>query len=322
MSSEILESIKQESESALITVCWRQWHTLGAPIASREYKSSRFLIDPEGLVLVSLGLLETERRLSDVSAWWMKVGSELNSIQRFSTLLERYPPRIKELITSLAIIAVEAGDKRWKKYVTGNEKPLTHRNGRESTRLHLNSNSAMTLRLRAAFGVGLKSDLYAYLISSNRPVSAPEIADDLSYTIPAVREALSGFLLAGVIQEKSGRPAQYWMDPFGWTSAFSPDLYRIAEKIGTEWTGRPEWRFYGEIMGFLLKVSDWASARSEDASGYTLASQARDLLEDDRRSLEKIPVRLPFMTDHLGEDFLPAFDEYIQRLSTWITASE
>ena len=115
MSSAILESINQESESALITVCWRQWHTLGAPIASKEYSSSRFIIDPEGLLLASLGLLETERRLSDVSTWWMQVGSELNSIQRFSTLLERYPPRIKELVAGLATIAVKAGDKRWKK---------------------------------------------------------------------------------------------------------------------------------------------------------------------------------------------------------------
>lgn len=322
MSSEILKSTSQESSSALITVCWRQWHTLGAPIASREDRSSRFLIDPEGLLLASLGLLETERRLSDVSAWWMQVGSELNSIQRFSTLLERYPPRIKELVAGLATIAVEAGDKRWRKYMEKGSKPLTQREGKGLTRPHLGSNSALTLRLRAAFGVGLKSDLYAYLISSDRPVSAPEIADDIYYTIPAVREALSGFLLAGVIQQKSGRPARYRMDPFGWTSAFSPDLRRIAETTGTEWTGRPEWRFYGELLCFLLKVSDWASSRSEDASEYIIASQARDLLEADRRSLEKTPVRLPSMTDHLGEDFLPVFCEFIQRLSTWVTASE
>ena len=322
MSSEILESINLESESALITVCWRQWYTLGAPIASKQYSSSRFIIDPEGLLLASLGLLETERRLAEVLAWWMHVGSELNSIQRFSTLLERYPPRIKELVAGLATISVEAGDKRWGKYVEKDSEPLTQRKGKGPTPLHIRSNSALTLRLRAAFGVGLKSDLYAYLISSDRPVSAPEIADDIYYTIPAVREALSGFLLAGVIQQKSGRPARYRMDPFGWTSAFSPDLRRIAETTGTEWTGRPEWRFYGELLCFLLKVSDWASSRSEDASEYILASQARDLLEADRRSLEKTTVRLPSMTDHLGEDFLSAFGEYIERLSTWIMASD
>ncbi len=272
--------------------------------------------------MASLGLMETERRLLDVSIWWMQVGSELNSIQRLSTLLERYPPRIKELVAGLATNAVEAGDKRWGKYVENDSEPLKQREGKGSTLLHLKSNSALTLRLRAAFGVGLKSDLYAYLISSDRPASAPEIADDLYYSIPAVRDALSGFLLAGVIQEKSGRPARFWMDPFGWTSAFSSDLHRIAETTGTEWTGRPEWRFYGELLGFLVKVSDWASNRSENASEYIIASQARDLLEADRRSLEKTTVRLPSMTDHLGEDYLPAFGEYIQRLSTWIMASD
>ena len=75
MSGEILKETGSLARQAAVRVAWAQWSSLGAPTA--DASSATSIIDPEALVLVSLAMLDEERRLADMLAWWARVGSRL-----------------------------------------------------------------------------------------------------------------------------------------------------------------------------------------------------------------------------------------------------
>ena len=53
------------------------------------------LVDPEALVLVSLGLLDHERRLGDLLHDWGARNSDLLSVQRIKNLARDYPESVR-----------------------------------------------------------------------------------------------------------------------------------------------------------------------------------------------------------------------------------
>ena len=230
----------QQARDAALGAVWRKWSALGASIGGPR---PRTVTDPEALVLASLALVPHERRLADVLLWWASVGAPLLSVQRMRSLSKRFGSSVPDGgMGAFAASAVEGGDRRWRR-LAGTE-GLDARPGKGSGRPDLSDPSSLVLRLRAAFGVSAKADLFAVLLGSERPQTVRELAEGSVYSTVAARVALGEMALSHVAEPTGASPA----------------AYRVAS--AAQWSGllaggsRPRWGYWAETLGVLLAVSE------------------------------------------------------------------
>lgn len=281
--------VQQARDTALDAV-WRQWSALGASVGGPR---PRTILDPEALVLASLALVPYERRLGDVLLWWASVGAPLLSVQRVRSLSKgSAEPVTTDGLGAFAASAVEAGDRRWKR-LAGPE-GLDARPGKGAARPDLSDPSALVLRLRAAFGVSAKADLFAVLLGNERPQTVRDLAEASGYSTVAVRVALGEMVLARVAESTGASPA----------------TYRVAD--AARWSGllaggpRPRWGYWAETLGVLLAASEWGRG-AEAWSDYVASSKARDLAERHARALRVAAPEAPRLDGHRGEAALAPF---------------
>lgn len=286
---------------AAVDAAWRQWAALGASVGGPR---ARTALDPEALVLASLALAPHERRLGDVLLWWASVGAPLLSVQRIRSLAKTLPLPDAEAdasegntLAAFAASASFAGDRRWKR-LAGPE-GLDARPGKGAERPDLSDPSAVVLRLRAAFGVSAKADLFAVLLGTERPATVRELAEASGYSTVAVRVALGEMVLAGTVAPTGASPA----------------AYRVPKSA--QWSAllaggpRPRWGHWAETFAVLLAVGEWGR-RAEGGSPYVASSKARDLVEHHARALRLIAPDTPRLDGLKGEAALPAFAETIR----------
>ena len=296
---------------AAANAAWRQWGVLGAPVSARGAEPEAVL-DPEALILLSLALREHERRLDDVLAWWADAGAPLTSVQRITTLGRRFPSSAREGIGAFARSALESGDKRWSRHAK-EAAPLATR-GKRGREPRLTRTPALVLRLRAAFGVGLKADALAVLIAfDGAPLTAPALSRAAGYNAAGVRRALLEMAAAQIVKTAgSARPAGYRVDVGGWTG-----LLGLDPTPGSAGTVRVRWRYFDQVFAFLAAVPAWAADASA-ASPYVAASRARDLYEAHRDALALNRIEVPDPSDFPGPLYLEAFAATVEALSRWL----
>ena len=289
-------NLGRQAQDAVLDAVWRQWGALGALV---DGSPPRTVIDPEALVLASLALVPHERRLGDVLLWWASVGSGLLSVQRIRSLARRLP-QAGDALGAFAASAVEAGDRRWKRLAGPGG--FDARPGKGADQPDLSDPSALTLRLRAAFGVSAKADLFAVLLGTERPATVRELAESLGYSTVAVRVALGEMTLARVAEPTGASPASYRAsDAAQWSALLAGGP-------------RPRWGHWAETFSFLLAVGDWG--RDAQAwSPYVASSKARDLAERYGRALRVVAPDAPRLGGLKGEAALPAFAVTVQAVA-------
>src|SRR5689334_23188345 len=104
------------------------------------------MIDPEALILGSLGLGQYELRLLNTVSWWAHTGSTLLSVQRMKNLADSYPDVIAEPLAAFARTAFEQGDHRWRK-LAGPKAGLRSRKNDLTATPRLSGDPALWLRL-------------------------------------------------------------------------------------------------------------------------------------------------------------------------------
>ena len=164
MSARIGKPITAGLLAATVDLLWRQWRAIGGAAAGGP---ARAQVDLEVLCLASLTLEPHEPRLWDAMADWIRLGSTLVSVQRLTNLSASFP-RGAERLPELGRVAIdEAKDARWRsldhspaRRAARARKPVKSRTAGPS----LVSGPALVLRLRSAFGIGVKADLIAYVL--------------------------------------------------------------------------------------------------------------------------------------------------------------
>ena len=209
----------RQATGAAVDAAWRQWAVLGASAGGAR---PRTVLDPEALVLASLALVPEERRLADVLLWWASVGAPLLSVQRTRTLAKVLLDPESHVLSEFAGSAVAAGDRRWTRLAGPDG--IDARPGKGAERPDVSDPSALVLRLRAAFGVSAKADVFAVLLGTERPVTVRELAGASGYSTVAVRVALGEMALAGAATPTGASPAAYRVPEAGgggprWRSA-------------------------------------------------------------------------------------------------------
>jgi len=306
MSASIAEIASLAREAATDAI-WQQWAVLGAPVASAA-AVPRSVIDPEALLLLSAFIRPAERRLDDVLAWWAASGSTLLSVQRTTTLLRQCPPAARQGVAAFAAEAVKAGDARWATLAkaASEESMLTSR-GKRGGEPRLANYRALMLRLRAAFGVGVKADLLALLLAENgHSATIRTLSQASGYTPAAVRRAAREMEAADVARVVQGRPAAYYVDPGLWATV-----------LGTSGGEGSAWRWFAQVFAFLAWTSEWGQEHAE-SSPYIASTAARDLLEAHRSAFEqnRIPLRESFR--FASESYLETFAETVKAITDWL----
>ena len=312
MSREILKETGNLARQTAVRAAWVQWSSLGAPTADVSVATS--IIDPEALVLVSLAMLDEERRLADMLAWWARVGSRLLSLQRMKVMAEAYPERVREHLGQFARSAMDSKDARWRRYATGKPLPARNRADKTAKPPNLASPSTLMLRLRAGFGVSAKADVLTFLLGiGERHATIQAIERATGYAGVTVRDATRDMAMARLIKETGERPVSYYALRRPSTALF--DLggdSKDGEAI-------PVWRFWTSVFAFLVHVDEMTRSETvASGSEYMQSSHARDLFETHRSAFINNRLDVPDPEDYRGAAYLTAFRDTVQMLSDWI----
>ncbi len=329
MSSQGFEKIRQVAANASVEACWRQWAALGAP-ASTPRPASSSIIDPEALVLLTMGVIPHERRLADMLGWWARVGSSHLSLTRLQSLAGAFPFDARDRLGDFASMAVGAGDRRWKKFATGHTAGADREKGRDRPRL--TGNPALMLRIRAGFGLGIKSDLLAVLMGFfGNPVNVQTLLHATGYSEPPLRTAARDMATAGLIHKTSDRPVRYYVqitprhlfgEPLRYASNPPVEAHvregSPGESVFVDADAR--WSFWADVFPFLTHtIATGDLLRRQGVTRYVASSRARDLYEKHVAAFERNGIHVPSPTEHRGEAYLEAFLLTVESTAEWMS---
>lgn len=316
MSNEVVDPTARLAEETAVHVVWAQWSSLTGGVVDTEQGRPWTIVDPEALVLASLGLSPPERRLEDLVAAWAFAAGFLMSKPRLKSVASLFPDG-KTRLAEFARYAAEAGNGRWNNVASPPrlDGPTPRRKPIEPLRLL--DGPALILRLRAGFGVSAKADLMAVLLGSGgTAVNLKLIATATGYTERTIRTATEEMVLAGLIQEIEGRPSAFYVDPEPWAHLLQ--VQRPEDPSGEP--SMPPWQFWAAIFAFLASVSNWAAeARQHDWTDYVASSKARDLYDEHERRLKQagLGLVLPSPERAQGTKYLELFHETVGQVCDW-----
>jgi hypothetical protein len=318
-----IDAVGTQAREACVEAAWRQWARLGAtglPGAdARAGDAPPAVIDPEALLVLSCCVAPAEWRLRDFMRWWAQEAAPLLSVQRTKTLLRRFPPEARAEAATFARWAVEAGDKRWQRYVSswapegaqGGEPPA--RTGKGGSP-RLMAPPALVLRLRAGFGVSAKADALAYLLGmGEQAATVSEAAEATAFARATMHGTLRDLARAGFVHAGGGT-ARYHARRGAWGAllGLSPAGHGGAAAAAA-W---PRWRHWAQVFAFLAATQAWAKdARQQTA--YVASSRARDLVEAHASALALSRLSVPRMDAYRGADFLGGFADAVTALAQW-----
>lgn len=314
MSSITVRKIGFVAKETAVEAVWAQWTALSpTPIAS-DYRQLWTIVDPEALILVSLGLRQFEWRLDDLLIGWAQVGASFTSIQRLNTLARSYPESVRNQIAGFAARATAAGHRQWSRLAGAPGRVTQVSRQKTFGNLRFTEGPALMLRLRAGIGLGAKADLLTFLLGNAAAAAEMKmIATATGYTDRAVRTAAEEMALAGFIMRTAGTPISYRAEPHSWSMVLKSHLSRGPSAQNSE---IPAWRHWSTTFAFLLDVIQWAkSAEEQRWTDYVASSRARDLMETHESRVRHIGLDFAEHQGGRGADYLELFDDIVTRIS-------
>jgi hypothetical protein len=276
MSLNQRANIRKTIEELLVDVAWGQWAKMSS-LVSRRSVDAQAIIDPETLLLSSIIGSGREKRLLDLAAGWLQQGARLVSTQRTRTLASRLPADQKDVFATIAALAVQAGDHRWKPYAMPQSgADVSTVRVKDLGPLRLDVPQSLMLRLRAGFGMGTKADVLAMLLGMDEPMTLRAISENLSYGVRPLRLALEDMVLAGFVERVASTPAAFRITDAQWTSLLNGGFNSIPKHANTP----PTWQPWSDVMVLCSHIISWSrDADLHDASPYVVASRSRDILD-------------------------------------------
>lgn len=320
MSNEAVHNIRELAERTLLEASWAQWAALTAAAVPADRGRAWTIVDPEALVLASLTVGHRERRLDDMVASWAGTAAHLMSMHRMRAIAAGFPESVRDRLGVFTTPATTGGDKRWKRMETGEHAADYTPRIKDLGDLRLFEGPALTVRLRAGFGVNAKADLLSLLIGfGGATADLKVIAAATAYSERAIRTATEEMTLAGFIHEIEGRPSSFYADPTSWATVLQSR--RLGGGGGTAANGLPLWRFWSAAFAFLAQAIDWSSEQERKGwTHYVAGSRARDLVEAQTRRLRQAQIELHPTASGPGGDFMSVFGELVRRVARWTSA--
>ncbi len=307
MQEERLSRISKELTDTLLDTLWIQWGSLGSFVGTNRRSTS--LVDPDALLLMSLTLRQYEKRLGDVLASWAGNGSKLFSIQRVKNLIKGFPSVTRERLSEFAYMAKSEGkDHRWKALSGTAGGPETRLRSLWEAYPKVWHPAALILRLRLGFGIGITSDLLAYLLSLNGDWSSTtKMSLAIEYSQYSVRRNADTMTAAGFLENTNKKPFQYRVNTSPWKQLLSIDGLI------------PGWKYWNKLYLFLAALIVMLNGYGEeDQSPYLLSSKLRDLVGEHEDAFNLNNIDYPKPQAFIGEDYLSGVIDFVPVLADWI----
>lgn len=292
MHKDLLGKLGDRVRDRATNVVWLQWAALGSGASTNRPVTT--VIDPEALVLASLGLVDHERALVELLAWWAGEGPGLMSVQRMRNLSAGYPDRVRYRLSEFAGYAWKVGgDHRWKALAGKETDTTTERTDRPA---RLAGPGGVMFRLRLGLGVGIKADLLAMLLGLDGWWTVRSVADATGYTSRAVRRAGEELARCGWIEASPASPAEYRASPDRWLGLLELD-------------GSAPWRHWHDQLAFVLSVDAWLRSEAwRDQALEEAEREARGLVDAHRGAFKWAGVPVPEPVSRPGAEYIISFE--------------
>lgn len=323
-----LSKTRETVSRGLLDFAWRQWSQLG--VSASLSGDDEWAVDPEALVLFTIGVGRSDPRLFDEMLDWIALNQRLLSLQRLRNLTPRFevdPDLIaavvawaKEKPADVLAIHQDAGIPRqelgrqegpqrpvFKPEVLGFVsrpdpvfaehgylRPHAARSGK-SRPPDLRRPASFAFRLRQLFGPGSRSEVMRVLLTyRDGPLDAARIADEAAFAKRNASEALTALVAAGAITATWwGNERQFRTPRASWQS-----LLEIDET--------PRFVSWVHLLPAALAIGTWLEERADSSvSEYLLASQAQSLMDKVSRDLQIAGIVIPDRRPSHGAAYLP-----------------
>jgi hypothetical protein len=321
-----ISEIRDKFGQGLLDFAWRQWAQIG--VSANVEGADRWAVDPEALILFTIGIARRDPRLFDEMLDWTAFNHDLLSTQRLRNLAKKFPlpsglvaavtawtrqtTPANALVSDRAACAedgervfntdvlafVPQPDTTFARY--GFIRPLATRTGKShepDPTLPVN----LSFRLRHLFGPGGRSEAIRVLLTySEGPLDAAKISDEAGFAKRNISDVLSSLTASGVIRSTwSGNERHFRAYRGKW-----------AQLLGFgEPTDMPSFVSWVHLLPAALEMTMWLDEASGAQSEYMIASQARNLIKRLTRDLDAADIDLRHQQSVHGAAYLSTFGD-------------
>ena len=221
---------KNHLRASLTDFIWDQWVSLGMA-GNASGRVVPFVIDPEALLLGTLGFAMGEARLRDEVLDWLSRNGDLLSVQRVKNLNMNMPVAVPEDVRGIAVFMSSHGYVSWKSIASDDPADKAS----DFTRYTLRGMSqaadsvrpeAFIFRMRQLFGVNARVEILTWLFT--HPEGHPAyIARDAAWFPKSVQAILNDLERAALVHSHiDGKRKTYALSQRAgiWHSEFGKDL--------------------------------------------------------------------------------------------------
>lgn len=330
-----ISGLKDRVRTQLVDFAWSQWAQLG--VSSHPSRSDRWAMDPEALILFTLGVSRRDPRLFDEMLDWISLNAKSLSLQRLRNLTSRFPVDRDFVDAMVAWVAEATPAVRWKVgrrrrgrnakgapvfsqdvvAFVGQADPVFERFGYlrpqavrsgKSTGPDVRAGINLAFRLRLLFGLGTRSEVMRILLTFiDGPLDAARIADEAGFAKRNVNEALTALVTSGAIKARWSRNERVFL-------ALRKKWATVLE-IGPTAEHLPTFVSWVHLFPPLIEILSWLEQVDEAVdSEYIMSSRARDLVERIEKDLELLDLFPPSDQSLPGGAFLPQFEDSVESL--------
>jgi hypothetical protein len=335
--SEIRERVSQ----GLLDFTWRQWAQAG--VSASVTGSDQWAIDPEALILFTIGIAQRDPRLFDELLDWIALNHGLLSMQRLRNLTGRFPvnpslvaaviawtrqpvpaqllrdrgqasssPGTEPVFNRDVLGFIAQSDPTFEEF--GFTRPHVVRSGK-SREPDVRLSANLAFQLRHLFGPGSRSEIIRVLLTyADGPLDAARTADEVGFSKRNTSEALTALAASGVIKASwSGNERHFTASRDRWSGL-------LGKERGT---GLPSFVPWTRLLPAALEITIWLDTQARTTeSEYLVASRARSLMDRVSRNLEMSGIEVPRDEATRGPDYLPVLADASQSLLTRLGIGE
>jgi hypothetical protein len=327
-----ISETRDQVSQGLLDFAWRQWAQVG--VSASVEGADRWAVDPEALILFTVGIARRDPRLFDEMLDWMAFNHGFLSTQRLRNLAGRFPlpsglvaaviawtrqtapvslPTVglaepiqdRAPVFSPDVLAfVARPDPTFAQH--GFIRPPASRTGKShepDPALPVN----LPFRLRHLFGPGGRSETMRVLLTwEDGPLDAARIANEAGFAKRNISDVLASLTASKVIRATwAGNERHFTAYRERW--AVLLDLAGPAEM--------PSFVSWVHLLPAALQIAMWLDEKSGTTeSEYLIASQARSLMNRLARDLEAADIDIQHRQQAHGAAYLPVFAEISKAL--------
>ena len=316
-------------DRSIIDFLWRQWIQLG--VSGDEGPLDRWAIDPEALLAITLRIGGRDPRLFDEILDWLVVNGRTVSVQRLANITKE--DEASRILADAALAWAGSHNPAlhgWRRrngarpaspitpgsIRVGRPDPILAEFGvrwpkvEPSGKSHAPDTSlpaAFAFRLRALFGVGTRSEIVRFFLTTREGnVTAQRVAEVSGFAKRNVHETLAALSEAGpLLMDRRGNELVYSLHLSGWADVLD---VRYDDPL----LGFPEFLDWTALARVLVRLMVWLDSSTE-LSPYLQASGARELVLQNEPQLARLGVS-PERRTVRGEAYWPVFESTVDRL--------